>query len=179
MFDSQSFGILGLFHHSLNCFTVRFALMTYTTIHMDCATEIEAPNGGEIRSAGCPCPHYHLSCISRHRLSSISTASNSSIVPTPASHAWHHCRDPQSRKSCSAALALFRASENDIGEDDNGDVIALGVPFGTSPASPPHSAQSSGGDAGGRCCCCRCLVPASRAMLATRCSPRHQVHCQS
>jgi len=29
MFDSQSFGILGPFHHTLNRFTVRLALMTY------------------------------------------------------------------------------------------------------------------------------------------------------
>ena len=29
------------------------------------------------------------------------------------------------------------ASENDIGEDDGGDVIVFGVPFAMSPASPP------------------------------------------
>jgi len=52
------------------------------------------------------------------------------------------------------AFALLGASENDIGEDDDGDVIVFGVPFATSPASPPRSARSSGGDAGGRCCCC-------------------------
>ena len=99
--------------------------------------KIKGLNGGEIRSAGCPYPHYHLSCVSRHRFSSIPTASNGSIVPTPASHARHHCRDPQSRKSRAAALALFRASENDIREDDDGDVIVFGVRFATSPASLP------------------------------------------
>ena len=138
--------------------------------------KIEGLNGREIRSAGCPCPHYHLSCVSRHRFSSIPTASNGSIVPTPMSHARRHRRDPQSRKNRTAALALFRASENDIGEDDDGDIIVFGVPFATSPASPPSSARSSGGDAGGRCCYCRCLVPALRATSATRCSPRCQVH---
>ena len=141
--------------------------------------KIEPLSGGEIRSAGCPCPHYHLSCVSRHRFSSMPTASNHSIVPTPASHAQHHRRDPQSRKSRAAALALFRASENDIGENDDGDVIIFGVPFAMSPGSPPRSVRSSSGDAGGRCCCCRCLVPASRATLATRCGPRCQVHRRS
>ena len=50
-----------------------------------------------------------------------------------------------------AALALLRASENDIGEDDDdADILA---PFVTSPASPPPSARSSA-DGGERRCCC-------------------------
>ena len=95
--------------------------------------KIQGLNGGEIRNAGCPCRHYQLSCVSRHRFSSIPKASNGSIVPAPTSHARHHRRDPQSRKSRAAALALLRASENDIGEGDDGDVIIFGVPFATSP----------------------------------------------
>jgi len=50
------------------------------------------------------------------------------------------------------ALALLRESlaDNDIMEDDGGDVVVFRVPFATSPASPPRSARPSSGDAGGR-----------------------------
>jgi len=51
------------------------------------------------------------------------------------------------------ALALLRESpaDNDIMEDDGGDVVVFRVPFATSPASPPRGARPSSGDAGGRC----------------------------
>jgi len=58
-----------------------------------------------------------------------------------------------SRASSVSALALLRVSENDIGEDDDADVVVFGVPFATSPTSLPHSARSSG-DGGERYCCC-------------------------
>jgi hypothetical protein len=46
-----------------------------------------------------------------------------------------------------AALVLVRASENDIGRDNDGDVV-FRVTFAMSPASPPRSARpsSDGGD---------------------------------
>ena len=52
-----------------------------------------------------------------------------------------------------AALALLRESGEDVGEDDNPNIVVFGAPLATSPATLPHSAQPSG-DEGERNCCC-------------------------
>ena len=59
------------------------------------------------------------------------------------------CIPPRVFSICAAALALLRASGNDIG----GNVVDFGVPLATSPATPLRSARPSG-DGGERYCCC-------------------------
>jgi hypothetical protein len=56
---------------------------------------------------------------------------------TPLGHRRHLCTFSTS----AAALVLLRVTENDSGEDGDGDGVTFGVPFATSPASRPRSAR--------------------------------------